>query len=95
MLLERMEKQICRNVVELFAQMQGVPLAQAEEHYWPHARLIMLLVDGLMIMHLGNASPADQARREKVVELVIDLIEKTVDQLPDVSQGPALSRKTG
>jgi AcrR family transcriptional regulator len=94
-LLERMESHICRNVVELFAQIRGVPIAVAHELYWPQARLIMLLVDGLMIMHLGNASPADHARREKVVELVIDLIEKTVDQLPDVSQGPAHSRKTG
>jgi hypothetical protein len=67
----------------------------AQEHYWPQARLIMLLVDGLMIMHMGSTSPADRDRREKVVELVIDLIEKTVDQLPDVSQAPAHSRKTG
>jgi len=94
-LLERMETQICRNIVNLFAQIRGVSFGEAERHYWSHARLVLLLVDGLMVMHTGKPSVAEQDRREKVVSLVIDLIEKTVDQLPDVSQGPALSRKTG
>ncbi len=52
-LMQRMEMHMCRNIIEVFAQITGVPQAVAEERFAAHARLVMMLIQGLV--GLGGA----------------------------------------
>lgn len=94
-LLQRMEQQMCRNIVEVFAHVARVPFAAAEQRFAPQARLIMLLIQGLSAMKLRSEADPLYKRDRQLAALVIDTIENIVDGLPHIETDAQATKKAG
>jgi AcrR family transcriptional regulator len=78
-LLERMEAEIVRNLVAVFARIADVPLAEAEARFTAHARLMILLVQGVA-MRCGARGP-EPDRADGFAPLVSRLIDFTLSEV--------------
>lgn len=94
-LLQRMEQHMCRNIVEVFAHIAGVPAATAEQRFAPQARLVMLLIQGLSAMKVRSEADPLYKRDRQLAALVIETIEKIVDGLPDIETDAQATKKAG
>jgi AcrR family transcriptional regulator len=94
-LMERMESHMCRNIIEVFAQITGVPPAVAEARFAPQARLIMMLIQGLSAMKARNEADPLYKEDRQLAALVIETIENIVDNLPGVETDAEPAKKAG
>lgn len=74
-LIARMEGEVARNLMAVFARIAGVPEAEAEARYAAHAKLLLLLVQGVS-MRCG-ARESDPA----LAALVLRLIDHTLGEI--------------
>lgn len=84
-LIARMEGEVARNLLAVFARIAGVPAAEAEARYAAHARLLLLLVQGVS-MRCG-ARESDPA----LIALVLRLINHTLGEIAAAPR-PGLAR---
>lgn len=94
-LMERMEAHMCRNIIEVFAQITGIPAAAAESRFAPQARLIMMLIQGLSAMKARNETDPLHKEDRQLAALVIETIENIVDSLPGVDADAEPAKKAG
>ncbi len=80
-LLERMEAEVVRNLVAVFARIADLPRDVAEARFTVHAQLMIMLVQGVS-MRCGarNQGPAQPPDRD-LAALVIRLIEFTLSDV--------------
>lgn len=79
LLLNRMEQEIVRNLVAVFAKVTGVPEDAARERFSAHARLIFLLVRGLSIRAASASGPGEVDR--ELAALVLETIQRILDEI--------------
>lgn len=94
-LMQRMEMHMCRNIIEVFAQITGAPQAEAEERFAAHARLVMMLIQGLSALEARSEADPLYKRDRQLVTLVIETIENIVEALPSAKTGVEQAKKAG
>lgn len=77
-LMQRMEAEITRNLVAVFARIAGVPPDVAGLRYTAHARLIILLVQGLSIRSGCSGVSSNRGPDAALAALVLSTIERTL-----------------
>ncbi len=80
-LLLRMETEIIGNLIAVFARISGLPLARAREMFTAHARLMMILVQGVCMKCISRHGPADTEADRAVAALVVRMIEHTLAEV--------------
>ena len=78
-LLARMETEVARGLVAVFARIAELPEPEAERRFSAHARLIMMLVQGVT-MHCSGGGGAERADAE-LGALVGRMIEHTLAEV--------------
>jgi hypothetical protein len=74
----RMEAQVSRGLLSVFARIVGVPLEEAERRYAAHAKVMILLVHGVSL-HCGARPDLQDAAA--VEALVVRLIEHALAEI--------------
>jgi len=77
-LLERMEREVVRNLVAVFARISGLPGEVAQARFGAHAHLMIMLVQGVS-MRCGSRVGAPPDR--ELSALVVRLIEFTLSDV--------------
>lgn len=91
-LLGRMEGEIVQGLVAVFARIAEVPEAEAGRRFTAHARLILMLVQGLC-MHCAGGDDAGQPDREvgalvdRVIEQILAEVADSATRASDIPQG--------
>lgn len=86
--MERMEQAVIRNLTDIFARIAGLDPAVAAVRFEPQARLIVLLVQG-MVKGAAHAGGADSPAHRALGDLVMKVIEGL---LADVAAAGASER---
>ncbi len=88
-LVGRMEAEITRALVAVFARIADVPVAVAEARFAAHAKLIVMLVQGVSLRcATGAGDPADVPDRE-LAALVVRVIENILGEIAGSVPSPA------
>ncbi len=71
-MMQRMEHEIIHSLIKVFARIADIPHARAKTLFFAHARLILLLVQGLSMQSNGSggAQPSDRALARLVFETI-------------------------
>lgn len=95
-LLARMQSQICRNIVGLFAHVAGVGEPEAEQRFGAQAKLIFLLINAYTVSVSREAANGVKEKSPEFQSLVIAVIENTVNTVismaHDAMLAPALEK---
>jgi len=89
LLLMRMEQEIVRNIVAVFAKVTGHSESAAQERFAAHARLIFLLVRGVSVRAASMGGASAEPDRElaalvlKTIRQILDEIAASVGEAPE------------
>lgn len=89
--LMRMEATVSAYILQLFARMSGLPLAEVEDRFRPHAAMIFLLSRGAMMTRCGVTSLLDPEIPQRLISLVMRAVDQILD---DISSPQSLPRVT-
>jgi len=80
-LLERMEAEVTRNLVAVFARIADLPVEDAEARFTPHARLMIVLVQGVSMRCGARMDAPPQGPDRDLAALVVRLIEYALSEV--------------
>ena len=88
-LMSRMEAEIIGYIVAVFAHIAGVDVAQAQLRFTAHARLIVMLIQGLPMRSCGNPTGQPRSEDPELAALVLSVIERTLTEVAEPVLPPA------
>ena len=77
----RMQGQVLRHLVEVFARIAGVTVDEAQQRFGSHASLVFLLIKGVTIQSCGCQPALDPAGGRAMTELVLRHVDHILNEI--------------